>query len=74
MTKLITSYDKGLKLPVRNSSVLRDGPPIQMRTISYNEAAPWSRSNHLMGTRLLLSSDDSANNFSRTPLETLGLR
>jgi hypothetical protein len=36
-----------------------------MRTIiHYDEAAPWSRSNHVLGTRLLLSSDDSSNNFS----------
>jgi hypothetical protein len=34
-----------------------------MRTVIYNDdAAPWSRSNHLMGTRLLPLSDDS-NNF-----------
>jgi hypothetical protein len=38
-----------------------------MRRVTYNEeAAPWSRSNHLMGTRLLPSSDDSDNIFSRT--------
>jgi hypothetical protein len=43
-----------------------------MKTITCNdEAAPWSRSNHLMGTRLPPSSDDI---FSGTPLETLGLR
>jgi hypothetical protein len=36
-----------------------------MRTDTHNdEAATWSRSNHLMGTRLLPSSDDSDNNFS----------
>jgi hypothetical protein len=30
-----------------------------MRTITYNdEAAPWSRSSHLMGTILLPSRDD----------------
>jgi hypothetical protein len=45
-----------------------------MRTITYNdEAAPWSRSNYLMGTRLLPSSDDSDNIFPGTPLGTLGL-
>jgi hypothetical protein len=34
--------------------------PLQMRTITYNdEAAPWSRSNHLMGTGWLPSSDDT---------------
>jgi hypothetical protein len=30
--------------------------------------------NHLMGTRLLPSSGDSNNNFSKTPLGTIGLR
>jgi hypothetical protein len=41
-----------------------------MRTITYNdEALPWSRSTCLMGTRSLLSSDDS-DNFSRTPRRT----
>jgi hypothetical protein len=35
-----------------------------VRTITNNdEVAPWSRSNHLMGTRLLPSGDDS-DNFS----------
>jgi hypothetical protein len=38
-----------------------------MRTVTYNdETAPWSRSNHPMGTRLLPSSDDRDDNFSRT--------
>jgi hypothetical protein len=38
---------------------------------TYNdEAAPWSRSNHPMGTRLLPSGDDRDNNFLRTPPET----
>jgi hypothetical protein len=42
------------------------GPPLQMRTITYNdEASPWSRSNHFMRTRLLPSSDDNDNNFSK---------
>jgi hypothetical protein len=37
-----------------------------MRIITYNdEAAPWSRCNHLMGTRLLPSSDDRDNNIYR---------
>jgi hypothetical protein len=41
----------------------------QMSTITYNdEAAPRSRSNCLMGTRLLPSSDDNNDNF----LEPLG--
>jgi hypothetical protein len=36
-----------------------------MRTMTYNdEAVFWSRSNHLMGTRLLPSSDDSDKIFS----------
>jgi hypothetical protein len=38
-----------------------------MRTITYNEkAAPWSRSYHLMGTRLFPSSDGSDINLSGT--------
>jgi hypothetical protein len=38
-----------------------------MRTITYNdEAAPWSRSNHILGTRLFPSSDDSNMSFSVT--------
>jgi hypothetical protein len=38
-----------------------------MKTIIYvDEDAHWSRSNHLMGTRLLPSSDDNNDNFSRT--------
>jgi hypothetical protein len=45
-----------------------------MSIITYNdEAEPWSRSDHLLGTRLLLSSDDSNNNFSGT-LREQGLR
>jgi hypothetical protein len=45
-----------------------------MRTIAYNEVAvPWSRSDHLMGTRLLHSRDDS-NIFSGILLRTLKLR
>jgi hypothetical protein len=41
--------------------------PTHMKTIANNdEVAPWSGSNHLMGTGLLPSSDDSDNNFSRT--------
>jgi hypothetical protein len=45
-----------------------------MRTTTYNdEAAPWSRSNHLMGTRLLPSSDDRGNIFSGMLLGTLEL-
>jgi hypothetical protein len=45
-----------------------------MRTITYNdEAAAWSMSNHLLGTKLLLSSDDRNNNFSGT-FEEQGLR
>jgi hypothetical protein len=46
-----------------------------MRTMTYNdEAAPWSRSNHLMGTGWLPSSDDSDDIFSGIPLRTLELR
>jgi hypothetical protein len=43
-----------------------------MRMITYSdEAAPCSRSNHLMGTGLLPSSDGSDNSFSRTLLQKL---
>jgi hypothetical protein len=46
-----------------------------MRTMTYNgEAAPCSRNNHLKGTRLLPSSDDSDDIISGTPQGTLGLR
>jgi hypothetical protein len=62
------------EIPSRNSRAWQDRPPLQMRTIIYNdEAAPWSRSNHLFGIRLLPSSDDSNNIFSRA-LEEQGLR
>jgi hypothetical protein len=45
-----------------------------MITITYNdEAALCSRSDHLMGTRLLPSGVDS-NNISKTTLETLRLK
>jgi hypothetical protein len=45
-----------------------------MRAITYSdEAAPWSRGDHVSGTRLLPSSDDSDDNFSGT-LEEQGLR
>jgi hypothetical protein len=39
-----------------------------MRTMTRNEeAASWSRSSHLMGTRLPPSNDDSDDTFSGTP-------
>jgi hypothetical protein len=39
-----------------------------MRIITCNnEATPWSWGNHLMGTRLVPSCDDSNKNFSRRP-------
>jgi hypothetical protein len=64
-----------MKLPIRKSKDLQDRPPLQMRTIAYNdEATSWSRSNHLMGTRLLPSSGDSNNIFSRILLRALRLR
>jgi hypothetical protein len=45
-----------------------------MRTITYNdEAAPWSRSGHVLGSRLLLSREDRNKNFSIT-FEEQGLR
>jgi hypothetical protein len=38
-----------------------------MMKITYNdEAALWSKSNHLTGTTLFSSSDDNNNNFSGT--------
>jgi hypothetical protein len=47
--------------------------PSQMKMIAYSdEAASWSRNNHLMGTRLPPSSKDSdGNNFSRNRTETM---
>jgi hypothetical protein len=68
-------YDKGLKPPSHKEQWnMWDRPPLQMGTITYNdETAPWSRSNHLMGTRLLPSSDDR-DTFSGISLGTLGLR
>jgi hypothetical protein len=53
---------------------LQDRPPLQKRTISYNdEAALWSKSNYLFGKILVPSSDDSGNNFSKT-LKEEGLK
>jgi hypothetical protein len=53
---------------------MQDRPPLQMRTITCNnEAVPWKRNNHVSGTRLLLSSDDSNNKFgmrTRTEIVT----
>jgi hypothetical protein len=38
-----------------------------MKTVSYNdEAIPWCRNTHVLGTRSFPSSNDSSNNFSRT--------
>jgi hypothetical protein len=46
-----------------------------MRTMTYNvEAAPWSKNNHFMGTRLFPSRNNSNNSFSGTLLGTLRLR
>jgi hypothetical protein len=67
---------KGLKLPDFHKEQWRVAgrTPLQMRTMTYNgEAAPW-RGNHLMGTRLLPSNDDSDDIFSGTPLGSLELR
>jgi hypothetical protein len=42
-----------------------------MKIITFNdEAAPWSRNNHLMGIKLLSSSDDSNNNCFEIPHRT----
>jgi hypothetical protein len=42
-----------------------------MKTVTCNdEAAPWSRNNHLIRTRLLPSSEDSDNNLSGIPCKT----
>jgi hypothetical protein len=42
-----------------------------MMAITYDEkAAPWSRSSHLLGTRLLPSRDNSDNNFFEPPCRT----
>jgi hypothetical protein len=59
-------YDKGLKLPLRYSRALQDRPPLQIRTIIYDEAALYSMCNHVLGTRFLSSRNDSHNNFSGT--------
>jgi hypothetical protein len=49
-------FTKREKLPLRNSRELQDRPPLQMRTITYNDkTAGWSRSNQVMGTRWLPS-------------------
>jgi hypothetical protein len=38
-----------------------------MSSITYkDEAATWSRNNHVLGIKLLPTSDDSNNNFSET--------
>jgi hypothetical protein len=56
----------------QQSLARRDHP--QMKTVTYNdEASPWSRSSHALGTRWLPSGDDSDNKFSRT-LEEQKLR
>jgi hypothetical protein len=53
------------------ATVSLSGQTTHMRTIIYNdEAAPWRRSNHLMGTRWFPSSDDSNNKFCRNPCIT----
>jgi hypothetical protein len=45
-------YTQGPKLPLRNSRVWQDSLLLQKRTIAYNdEAAHWSRSNHVLGTK-----------------------
>jgi hypothetical protein len=68
-------YDKELKLSVRKNGDLHNRPSFQTGTIIHNdEAVPSNRSNHLMGTRLLPSSDDSSNTFSGTLLITPALR
>jgi hypothetical protein len=45
-----------------------------MRIIANNDAAQWSRGNHLRETRLLLSSDHNDNNLPGTLLITLRLK
>jgi hypothetical protein len=46
---------------------LQDRPPFQLRAITYNdEAVSWSKNNHLMGNRLLPSSDNRDNIFFGT--------
>jgi hypothetical protein len=48
-----------------------DHPPNENKYLN-DEAVLWNRSKHLMGTRLLPSSDDSDNFFSGTLLGTSG--
>jgi hypothetical protein len=71
----MTSLWEGTETSHQEQWRLAGRTPLQMRTITYNdEAAPWSRSSHLMRTRSLPSSDDSDDNFSGTSVGTLGLR
>jgi hypothetical protein len=57
----------GTKLPLGNIIAFQDPPPTKIWIITYkDEAALWSRSNHLMENRLLPSSDDSDDNFCST--------
>jgi hypothetical protein len=64
-------YGKGQKLPLRKNSLAGQAPPPPSED---NHLYWWgsmqSRSNYLMGNRLLPSSEDSNNNFSRTPPRT----
>jgi hypothetical protein len=61
---------KDQKYPKEQQSLMEQITP-KMRTITYaDEAAPWSRSSHLIGTRLLPLSDDSDNNCPRTTGES----
>jgi hypothetical protein len=64
MTEQEHLYDK--RLNSKQSLPGKTTP--KTRTTTYNDkAAPWNRSNHLVGTRLLPSSDDS--DTSRTSTE-----
>jgi hypothetical protein len=74
-TERITSLRQGTETSHKEQRGLLGQNIPQRRTITYSDqAAPWSRSNHLMGTRLLPSSDVSDSIFFRTPLGTLRLR
>jgi hypothetical protein len=58
---------RDLKLPLRDNGTLQDRLSSRRGQLpTDDEAIPWSRSDHLVGTRWLSSSEDSSNNFSGT--------
>jgi hypothetical protein len=60
-------FMQGIETTTKEQQNLTGQTPLQMKTTTYNDkAAPWSRSNHALGARVLPSSDDSDKNFSGT--------